>query len=138
MPYETEALNLKQFTAEQTQETKDFLARARNRFKLAQTAENKQRLEAMDDMRFLIGEQWPGETKQQRSEENRPVLTINRMPTMASQIVNEQRSQRPSEAVKPVGSGSDVDTAAVWQGIIRHIHVNSDSEIAIDGGFESM
>src|SRR5215469_13440467 len=140
MPYETEhePVTLQKATAEQSQETKNFLARARNRFKLAASSENKRRQDAQEDLRFKIGEQWPGETKQQRAEENRPVLTINRMGPMVSQIVNEQRAQRPQEVVKPVGSGADPDTAKVWEGIIRHIHVNSDSEVAIDNGFEAM
>src|SRR5215469_10073357 len=123
MPYETEhePVTLQKATAEQSQETKNFLSRARNRFKLAASSENKRRMEAHEDLRFKIADQWPGETKTQRTEENRPVLTVNRIPAMVSQIVNEQRAQRPQEVVKPVGSGSDPDTAKVWEGIIRHI-----------------
>jgi len=120
------------------QETKDFLARARERFKIAVDAENKFRMKALDDMRFRVGKQWPGETEVQRQEENRPCLTINRMPAIISQIVNEQRAQRPQATVKPVGDGADTDTAEILEGIVRHIHVNSDSEVAIDCGFESM
>lgn len=140
MPYETEhePVNLQTYEAEQSKETKLFLSKARNRFKLAASAENRNRMDAQDDMRFKVGDQWPGETKTQRAEENRPVLTLNRMVAMTAQIVNEQRAQRPMEVVKPVGNGADVDTAAIWSGIIKHIHVNSDSEIAIDNGFEAM
>ena len=121
-----------------SQETKDFLAHAKQRFKLAVDGENKFREQALDDLKFLVGEQWPGETKTQRSEENRPCLTINRMPAIKSQIVNEQRAQRPAITVKPVGDGADIDTAEIWQGIVRHIQVNSDSEIAEDCCFEHM
>jgi hypothetical protein len=120
------------------QETKDFLAHAKARFKLAVDGENTFREKALEDLKFLIGEQWPGETKTQRSEENRPCLTINRMPAIKSQIVNEQRAQRPAITVKPVGDGADVDTAEIWQGIVRHIQVNSDSEVAEDCCFEHM
>lgn len=141
MAYQTTSdppAKIDQHIAAQDQQTKDFLAIARERFKLAQNAENKFRLQALDDLRFLTGDQWPGETKVQRSEENRPCLTINRMPTITSQIVNEQRAQRPTQVVKPVGDGADQDAAEVWEGIIRHINVNSDSEIAVDCGFEQM
>jgi hypothetical protein len=124
--------------AAQPQEVKDFLAHARQRFKLCVDGENKFRQAALDDLRFLVGDQWPGETKTQRSEENRPCLTINRMPAIKSQIVNEQRAQRPAITVKPVGDGADVDTAEIWQGIVRHIQVNSDSEVAEDCCFEHM
>jgi hypothetical protein len=124
--------------AASSQETRDFLARARERFKIAVDAENKFRAKALDDMRFRVGKQWPGETETQRQEENRPCLTINRMPAIISQIVNEQRAQRPQATIKPVGDGADTDTAEILEGIIRHIHVNSDSEVAIDCGFEAM
>lgn len=121
-----------------SESTKEFLALARERFKIAVDAESMFRREALDDLRFLTGEQWPAETKQQRGEENRPCLTINRMPAIKSQIVNEQRAQRPSIVVKPVGDGADVDTAEIWEGIVRHVQVNSDSEVPVDCAFEHM
>src|SRR5271156_2439943 len=141
MPYDTldgAPVNIAGAVAATDQETKDFLALARERFKLAVDAENLQRIQAIDDLRFKVGEQWPGETKTQRAEENRPCLTINRMPAISSQIVNEQRAQRPATVIKPVGDGADVDTAEIWEGIVRHIYVNSDAEIALDCGFEAM
>src|SRR5271156_1468312 len=141
MAYNTldnEPIRIEGVVAKQTEAEKAFFARARERFKLAVTAEGKYRKDALDDMRFLVGQQWPGETETQRKEENRPCLTINRMVAIKSQIVNEQRSQRPQTTVKPVGDGADVDTAEIWEGIIRHIYVNSDAEVAIDRGFEQM
>src|SRR5271165_792762 len=106
-----EPTKVEQYTVAQTTEEREFLAHARARFKLAVDAEQKDRMQAIDDLKFKVGEQWPGETKTQRSEENRPCLTINRMPAISSQIVNEQRAQRPQALVKPVGNGADVDTA---------------------------
>lgn len=129
---------VEEVSAAQTKETRDFLAHSRERFKLCVDGENGYRKDALDDLRFRIGEQWPGETKTQRSEENRPCLTINRMPAIISQIVNEQRAQRPATIIHPVGDGADQDTAEIWQGIIRHIEVNSDAEIADDCAFEHM
>ena len=124
--------------AAQPQDVKEFLAEAKKRFKLCVDGENKFRKDALDDLKFLIGDQWPGETKTQRSEENRPCLTINRMPSIKSQIVNEQRAQRPAASVKPVGDDADVKTAEILSGIVRHIEVNSDAEIADDCCFEHM
>src|SRR3989442_12979398 len=71
-----------------------------------------------------------------RENDGRPCLTINRLPSMKRQITNEQRQQRPSIQVNPVGNGADQDTAETFQGMIRHIEVNSDAEIAYDTGFE--
>lgn len=137
-PTTDEPLRVEQYVDSQDIETKAFLAEARKRFKMAVDGENNFRKNALEDLRFLVGEQWPGETKTQRSEENRPCLTINRMPAIKSQIVNEQRAQRPATVVRPVGDGADVDTAEMLQGMIRHIEVNSDSEIADDCAFEHM
>jgi portal protein len=65
-------------------------------------------------------------------------MTINRYPAVKGQIVNEQRTQRPSIVVKPVGGGADEDDAEMLEGLLRHIQVNSDAEIAYDTGFEHM
>src|ERR1700747_572205 len=96
--YQTDTVPLRVEDAikEQSEETRDFLVRPRERFKLCVDGENKWRNQALDDLRFLIGDQWPGETKTQRSEENRPCLTINRRPAIKSQLVNEQRAPRPA------------------------------------------
>jgi len=140
MPYEIgdEVTTVAGAVEAQDEATRKLLKEARARFKICVDAENDFRMAALDDLEFLTGKQWPDETMQQRTEENRPCLTINRMPAIVSQIVNEQRSQRPQATIKPVGDGADVDTAEVWEGIVRHIHVNSDSEIATDCGFEHM
>jgi len=117
---------------------KDFLALARERFKIAVDAESSERHNRLDDLKFATGDQWPQETKRVRDASNRPCLTINRYPAVKGQIVNEQRSQRPSIVVKPVGGGADEDDAEMLEGLLRHIQVNSDAEIAYDTGFEHM
>lgn len=117
---------------------KDFLAQARDRFKLAVDAEAREREDRLSDLRFATGDQWPQETKRIRDASNRPCMTINRYPAVKGQIVNEQRAQRPSIVVKPVGDGADVDDAEMLEGLLRHIQVNSDAEVAYDCGFEHM
>jgi hypothetical protein len=114
-----------------------FLRIACERFKLAAEAEQKTRREALDDLKFRAGEQWPSDIQTSRGLDGRPCLTINRLPPIIRQVTNEQRQQRPSINVNPVGSGSDQDTAEVLQGIVRHIEVQSDAEIAYDTAFES-
>ncbi len=114
-----------------------FLRIGMERFKLAQEAEQKTRRDALDDLKFRAGEQWPSDILTSRGLDGRPCLTINRLPPIIRQITNEQRQQRPSINVNPVGSGGDQDTAEALQGIVRHIEVNSDAEIAYDTGFES-
>jgi hypothetical protein len=120
------------------EQTRVFLRTAKERFQLAAEAEAKVRDAALDDLKFLAGDQWPDNIQTSRTIDGRPCLTINRLPSIKRQITNEQRQQRPSIQVNPVGSDSDVDVAEVEQGIIRHIEVISDAEIAYDTGFEMM
>lgn len=117
---------------------KELLIQARARFKLASDAEKNFREAALDDLKFLTGKQWPEETKRVRDATHRPCLTINRLPSIKKQIVNEQRAQRPAIVVKPVGNGADIDDAEMLSGLLRHIQVASDSEVAIDCAFEHM
>lgn len=109
---------------------------ARKRFKLAAEAEQHIRKEALDDLRFYAGEQWPDNIVSDRNLTNRPILTINRLPQFAQQVINEQRASRPSIQVNPVGDGADVETAEIIQGLMRHIEVNSNAEVAYDTAFE--
>lgn len=120
------------------QDLKNFLGLARERFKIAVDGEAQWRPASLDDLRFLTGDQWPQATKQARDQSNRPCLTINRLPAIKRQIVNEQRAQRPQIVVRPVGNGADVDDAEILEGLIRHIEVQSDVEIADDTAFEHM
>ena len=116
----------------------EFLALARDRFKLAAQAESKTRREALDDLEFSIGNQWPQNIAAQRQLDGKPCLTMNRLPQFVRQVTNEQRQQRPSIQINPIGDGADVDTAEIIEGIIRHIETNSDAEETYDIGFDYM
>jgi hypothetical protein len=113
-----------------------FMALARKRFRIAAEAENRIRQESLEDLKFYAGDQWPATIQSDRVLQNRPCLTINRLPQFAKQIINEQRASRPSIQVNPVGDGADVDTAEVIQGLTRHIEINSNAEVAYDTAFE--
>jgi hypothetical protein len=99
----------------------DLLEQARKRFALAVEAESENRKEALEDMRFRSGDQWPAEIRNAREQDRRPCLTINRLPQFSRQIINDIRQNRPSIKVNPVDDQADVETAKIQQGIIRHI-----------------
>lgn len=117
---------------------KEFLKLAQDRFKLAAEAEQATRKDSLDDVDFSIGNQWPMDIQTDRNQDGRPCLTINRCPQFIRNVVNEYRQQRPAIGVNPVGDGADTDTAQIVQGILRHIEVNSDAEVAYDHAFECM
>lgn len=91
---------------------------------------------ALEDQKFLAGEQWPEDVKQARTIDKRPCLVVNRMPQFVRQVTNDQRQNRPSIKVSPVDDKADVDTAKVLQGHIRHIEYQSNADVAYDTAFE--
>lgn len=109
---------------------------AKQRFNLAVEYETQNRIEELDDQRFMTGDQWPSNIRADRELDKRPCLTVNRLPQFVRQVTNDQRQNRPSIKVNPCDSQSDGDTAKILQGMIRHIEYNSHADIAYDTAFE--
>lgn len=114
----------------------DILRVARERFELCKDAENDFRISALDDLKFRAGQQWPEEILNDRKAQRKPCLTINRIPTFLKQITNDQRQNRPSIKIHPIDDKADIETAKVYQGIIKHIENNSNADVAYDTAFE--
>jgi len=100
----------------------------------AETAESETRKKGEAALNFSKpgGQQWPTSIQVQRDLENRPCLTINKTDAFCRQVINQMRQQRPRMTVHPVGDGADVDKAEVIKGVLRHIEVNSNADIAYD------
>lgn len=109
------------------EEAKDFLRQVTD-------AETDSRQEALEDLRFRYGEQWPTEMRQQRSipGQQRPMLTINETDAHCRQVVNQMRQQRPRGKAHPLNDTTDVKTAKVFTGLGRHIEENSNAPNAYD------
>lgn len=114
----------------------EIVETALKRFKICQDAETTIREEALDDIKFRKGEQWPSDVKNIRAQDNRPCLTINKMPQFVRQITNDQKQNRPAISVSPVDDMADKETARVLKGLIRNIEYSSDAESAYDRAFE--
>lgn len=108
-----------------------LLSEAMTRFKQVEDAENDIRNKGLEADKFSVGEQWPQNVKQTRAIESRPCLTFNRMPQFIRQVTNDMRMNRPSVKISPVND-SDEDTAEVYEGLIRHIQVASNADVAFD------
>ena len=91
-------------------------------------ADKHNREDALDDLRFVAGDQWDQDEKAARESEGRPTLTINRLPQFARQVEGDLRNIKPSIKVRPNGYGSDDDMAEVFNGIIRNIEERSKDE----------
>ena len=91
----------------------------------------------LEGLKFArLGEQWDEKVKNDRMREGRPVLTINKLPAFARQVVNEARLNKPSIKIHPADDKADVKTAEVMNGLIRNIEYTSNAEVAYDTGLE--
>ena len=109
---------------------------AKKFLKLVNDAESTNRAEALSDVKFAAGDQWPVEIQNSRNLEARPCLTINKIDSYVRQVTNQQRQQRPRIKVHPVNNEGDLKIAQVIEGITRHIEVNSSADTAYDTAFD--
>lgn len=116
---------------------KDILSEALEEFGLSEDAESENRKQWLDDMKFArLGEQWPDGVKRQRELEGRPCLTINRLPAMVRQVLNDARQNKPAIKTHPVDSGATRETAEILNGLIRNIEYTSSADVAYDTGLD--
>tara|TARA_R110002126_G_scaffold41384_1_gene120398 strand:- start:266 stop:2347 length:2082 start_codon:yes stop_codon:yes gene_type:complete len=104
--------------------------------KLANDADTMNRQEALEDLKFGGGDQWPVELQNSRNLESRPVITVNKVDNYCRQVSNQQRQQRPRIKVHATNTHEDMVDAQTIQGVIRHIEVNSNAEYAYDNAFD--
>ena len=105
-------------------------------WQLVNDSDSTNRSEALQDIRFAAGDQWPVEIQNSRNLEARPCLTINKIDAYVRQVTNQQRQQRPRIKVHPVNNLADYKIAQVLEGITRHIEVNSNADTAYDTAFD--
>jgi len=98
--------------------------------------DSNNRVEALDDLKFAGGDQWPVEIQNSRQLESRPFLTINKIDAYCRQIANSQRQQRPRIKAHGMNTNSDEKVAEIITGICRHIEEQSDADAAYDNAFD--
>ena len=107
------------------EEAKEFL-------RFCSDNDSNNRVEALDDLKFAGGDQWPVEIQNSRLLESRPYLTINKIDAYCRQITNQQRQQRPRMKAHGMNNDSDEKVAEIITGICRHIENQSDADSAYD------
>ena len=111
------------------------LEAARRRFKAAAEAESEQRQRMLEDKQFRAGRQWPDDVQAQRTIDKRPCLTIDKLSGPIRQVTNAQRQSRFAIDIVPQGDAA-VETAEIFQGLVRHIEVESTAQVAYAWAFE--
>lgn len=118
---------------------KDILADAKAHFELCVDAETTNRLNFIEDLRFVWQPdkyQWPDKVRAQREKDGRPCLTVSKMLPFTQQVINDARLNKPQIKVRPVDDVADVRTAKVMNGLIRNIEQSSNADIAYDTAME--
>lgn len=102
----------------------------------AAESDSTNRAEALDDVKFAAGDQWPVEIQNSRNLEARPCLTINKVDAYCRQITNQQRQQRPRMRAQGMNNQTDAKIAEIVTGICRHVEVNSNADHAYDTAYD--
>lgn len=119
-----------------TDKNQDAFAKARERYEHAASYWGEWRKAAREDREFFAGDQWLPADRNNREIQCRPILTINRLPVFARQIIGDARQNKPSIKIYPAEDG-DVEIAEIYEGLIRNIEYVSSAPDAYDTAFES-
>ena len=115
-------------------EDTDLIELAQEQFAQALEAESVQREQFREDLDIYDGAGiWPEQLRRARQNNPRgarPCLNVSDLPARVHQITNDVRQNPPSIKTRPVDDKADVETAEVFDGIIRHIEEQSQSDIA--------
>lgn len=110
----------------------EILADARERLKRCIDDNSDERTKQKDDLVFSMLQQWPDDIRSQRENDPngpRPCLTIDQINQYIGQVVNDLRQNQPAVKIRPNDDKADVETAKVFQGVIRHIEDKSVAQV---------
>jgi len=113
----------------------DIVKEAQDGFKTAESYWSSVYNAALEDLRFQSdeeGAQWDEKSYASRKRKNRPALTIDQLGQFINQVSNDIRMNTPSINVLPHSGGADIETAEIFQGLIRDIEHNSNADDAYD------
>ncbi len=105
----------------------DIVQEAQERLEAAWIQDRENREDGFMDLKFLAGDQWPNEVRLQREEQNRPCLTINRLPQFVNQVANTVRVNPPAIRAIPAGGEATAELAEVYSGLLRQIQYRSNA-----------
>jgi hypothetical protein len=108
-----------------------LLEKIKGRWKAMSDADQENRREAMEDMKFCFvpGNQWDLNMKQERGQ--RPAYEFNKVRISVKRVINDMRANRPAGKVRAI-EGGDKETAELYEGLIRNISNRSEFETITD------
>lgn len=109
----------------------EFMTKMLERADSCFSYDTEQRRMVRDDMEFafVAGSQWDDHMSSARA--NRPCYEFNRIRQLIRRVTGQQLQNKPQIKVRATEDG-DVDTAEVYNGLIKNIEVQSSAENAYD------
>lgn len=123
------------YVPEGFESVEDYLADLRETYQLDLDFDNDNREAALEDKRFVAGDQWDPQVLQQR--QGLPVITLNTIPQFTAQLVGDWRENKTGVKVLPAENG-DKDVADIRSDLIRSIETGERADRTYNNAFESM
>lgn len=91
---------------------------------------------AIEDERFVAGDQWTDDVRLRRDAARKPTLTFNRLPAFVAQIIGQRRMNETT--IKIVADeNTDVSIARVREGLVRNIQKVCRADMAYDNTLQN-
>lgn len=90
---------------------------------------------ALDDLQFLVGNQWDDMVRMRRDNARKPTLTINRLPAFVAQVIGQRRMNETTINIIPDSGGTQA-IATLRKGLVRNILKQSRADLAFDKALE--
>lgn len=126
-----------EWRANKPKEVKEAEKKALKRFDQCVSADSFDRANALDDFRNYAGQQWDSRDLEERRQNRRPALTINRLVQPVQQVVAEIRAGKISPTALPVDSVADPEKAKVVEGLLKDIAYQSKMEVCYEQAGEN-
>lgn len=114
----------------------DFLRWATQTFDADLEYDKDNRDQAIEDVKFMVGDQWEDFVKQRRIEAKKPTLTFNRMPAFVGQVTGTRRMNETQIKVTPDDEAFK-NSAKVREGLIRNIQKIAKADMAYNKALEN-
>lgn len=112
----------------QDKKEREIIDAAIKRLDTCVRAEAENRNRAIQDLRFVSGDQWDAGEKKRRADKGRPALQFNLLSKFVDQVVGDMLHNSPSIKLRPADSKADPNIALIRQGIIANIEYVSNSK----------
>jgi len=114
----------------------DFLRYAIGLFDDDLNDDKDNREEAVEDVKFMAGDQWEKWISDQRASDQKPTLTFNRLPAFVAQVLGTRRLSTTDIKIIP-DDAAHKEAAKVREGLIRSIQKLSKADIAYNKAMEN-